>query len=258
MSLTYTDAGKGTPLVLIHAFPLSRAMWKRELEQFAPAGRVIAPDLPGFGGSPRQPHPSIEGMAQDTAALLDQLKVYEPVAIAGLSMGGYVALEFVRQFPQRVKALGLFSTRAAADTPEQAAGRMKLVDKLRTEGIEVLMTASLPKLIGRTTAASKPGLVKDVETMIRAASPDGVIDALRAMAQRRDSTLILPGLACPVLIVAGEEDALIPAQESQGMAKAIKNATLEIIPQAGHLANLEQPEEFHHRVSSWLRGTIMA
>lgn len=253
--LAYTESGKGAPLVLIHAFPLSRAMWTRDVEAFAPSARVIAPDLPGFGGSPRLSPPSIQGMAKSVAALLDQLNVKEPAIVAGLSMGGYVAFEFIRQFPQRVKALGLFSTRAAADTPEQAAGRMKLVDKLRAEGIDVLMTASLPKLVGRTTAASRPAVMKEVEALIHEAQPDGVIDALRAMAERRDAMLLLPSIRCPVLILAGEEDALIPAQESQAMSQAIPGAKLEIIPQAGHLLNLEQPDACHRVVASWLRAS---
>ena len=258
MALAYAEASQGAPLVLLHAFPLSRAMWNRELEQLAPLARVIAPDLPGFGGSPRQSLPSIQDMAKSVADLLDQLSVKEPAVVAGLSMGGYVAFEFIRQFPQRVKALGLFSTRAAADSPEAGAGRMKLIDKLRTEGVEVLMTASLPKLVGRTTAASRPAVMKEVEALIRQASPDGVIDALRAMAERRDSTLILPGIRCPILILAGEEDALIPAQESRAMAQSIPGAQLEIIPRAGHLVNLEQPEVFQRLVSSWIQLVAQA
>ncbi len=252
-ALTYAQAGTGTPLVLLHAFPLSRAMWKRELEGFAPMARVIAPDLPGFGNSPRQPAPSIEGMAKAVAGLLDQLNVQEPAMVAGLSMGGYVAFEFIRQFPQRVKALGLFSTRAAADSPEQRQGRMKLIEQLRADGTERLMTASLPKLVGRTSAASRPAVMAEVERLIRAASPDGVIDALRAMAERRDSTPLLSSIRCPVLIIASEEDVLIPAQESRAMAQAIPGARLEIIPQAGHLVNLEQPEAFQSLVASWIR-----
>ena len=252
-ALTYAQAGTGAPLVLLHAFPLSQVMWQGELERFAPLARVITPDLPGFGGSPRQPQPSMEAMAQAVAKLLDQLAVGEPVILAGLSMGGYVAFEFIRQFPQRVKALGLFSTRAAADSPEASAGRMKLIEKLRTQGIEPLMTATLPKLVGCTSAASRPAVMAEVEQMIRAASPDGVIDALRAMAERRDSQPLLPGIRCPVLIIAGDEDALIPAQESRAMAQAIPGARLEIIPQAGHLVNLEQPAAFQRLVASWLQ-----
>ncbi len=249
--LAYSEAGAGAPVVLLHAFPLSRAMWQRDAEQFAPLARVIMPDLPGFGASPRQPHPSMSAMASAVAGLLDHGKVREPVILAGLSMGGYVALEFIRQFPGRVKALGLFSTRAAADSPEQRQGRMKLNEQLQARGIEPLMTSSLPKLLGRTSTASQPDLLAHVARLIRAASPDGVIDALRAMAERSDSQPLLSGIRYPTLIIAGEEDALIPAQESQTMAQAIAGATLEIIPQAGHLVNLEQPEIFQRLVKNW-------
>ncbi len=254
--LTYTEAGTGTPLLLLHAFPLSRAMWKRDVEAFAGSSRVIAPDLPGFGGSPRQSQPSIAGMAQAAAGLLDQLQVKEPVIVAGLSMGGYVAFEFLRQFPKQVRALGLFSTRAAADSPQAREGRMKLAESIKINGIEPLMTATLPKLTGRTTTASRPAVVSQVEKLIRAASPDGVIDSLRAMAERADSQPLLSGIRCPVLIIAGDEDVLIPAQEGQAMAQEIAGAKLEIIPQAGHLVNLEQPEIFQRLVNSWIKETL--
>ena len=252
-ALTYTEAGTGTPLLLLHAFPLSRAMWKQDVELFAALTRVIAPDLPGFGGSSRQPQPSIAAMAQVASGLLDELHIKEPVIVAGLSMGGYVAFEFLRQFPKRVRALGLFSTRAAADSPQQREGRMKLAEQLKASGVELLMTSTLPKLIGLTSTASRPAVVSQVEKFIRAASPDGVIDSLHAMAERRDSQPLLSGIRCPVLIVAGDEDALVPAQESRAMAQAIPGAKLEIIPQAGHLVNLEQPEIFQRLVASWIK-----
>lgn len=195
-------------------------------------------------------------MAQDVAGLLEQLKITEPVIVAGLSMGGYVAFEFLRQFPQRVRALGLLSTRAAEDSPQQREGRLKLIQQLQARGLEPLMASTLPKLVGRTSTTSRPAVVAEVERLIRAASPDGVIDALRAMAERRDSRPLLPGIRCPTLIVAGDEDALIPMQESQAMAQAIPAARLEIIPQAGHLVNLEQPEAFGRLMVSWISVII--
>ena len=253
MPLQSTEQGRGTPIVLLHAFPLSGAMWERDAARFAGAGRVITPDLPGFGRCPRQPRPSISAMAQAVADLLDRLSLQEPVVLAGLSMGGYIAFEFIRQFPTRVKALGLFSTKAAADSPEQREGRFKLIERLRTEGLGVLLQATLPKLIGRTTAASRPSVMAEVERLILAADLDGVIDAVRAMAERADSRPLLAAIACPTLIVAGSEDQLIPHEESRLMAEAIRGAQLTIIPQAGHLANLEQPEPFQAAVGAWLR-----
>lgn len=252
--LAYSDSGGTKPaLLLLHAFPLSGAMWDGDAQVFAPLARVIAPDLPGFGGSSRQAAPSIAGMARQAAGLLDQLKINEPVIVAGLSMGGYVAFEFIRQFPQQVRALGLFSTRAASDSPQQREGRMRLIEELKAGGIEPLMAKSVPKLVGSTTAQSRPAVLLEVERFVRRASVDGVIDALRAMADREDSRMLLPGIGCPVLIIAGDEDAVIPLQESQAMAEQISGAQLTIIPKAGHLINLEQPEAFQHEVREWLR-----
>ncbi len=254
--LHYIEQGSGVPLVLFHAFPLSGAMWHGEMKQLHPLVRVIAPDLPGFGSSARLPQPSIAGMAQAVATLLDRLNIREPALIAGLSMGGYVAFEFLRQFPTRVKALGLFSTRAAADSPQQRQGRLNLIERLKKEGIEVLIQSTLPKLLGPTTMRNQPTLVSQVEQAIRQATVEGITDALQAMADRRDSGSLLAGIACSTLVMAGAEDTLIPAQEGEGMAKSIPGARLEIIPQAGHLMNLEQPDTFQSVIGSWIRHII--
>jgi len=232
------------PLVFIHAFPLSQGMWKVQGQRLREMARVITPDLPGFGGSARLAPPSIPRMAREIAALLDQLKIQEPVVVAGLSMGGYVAFEFLRQFPERVRGLGLFSTRAAADTPEAREGRLKAARKIQDEGLEPFAKGILPKLLGKTTIATKPRVVEEVTRMILANDPDGVADALLAMADRRDSTELLGAIRCPTLVIAGEEDAFIPVSEGRGMRDQIPGARLEVIGKAGHLVNLEQPEAF--------------
>jgi len=256
MPLHYVQQGTGTPFVLLHAFPLSSAMWTRDAAHFASLARVITPDLPGLNGSSRQPQPSIPAMAQAVAELLDTLRIQEPVIIAGLSMGGYVALEFVRQFSQRVKALGLFSTKAAADSPEQREGRLKLIERLRREGLDVLLQATLPKLVGATTTARRPAVIAEIEGYIRAVDCEGVIDSVRAMAERRDSQPLLPTLSYPTLIISGAEDALISPKESEVMAQAIPGAELKVIPEAGHLVNLEVPGVFQDIVASRVRQVI--
>ena len=253
LPLNSIERGSGVPLVLLHAFPLSGAMWAADAEQFASMARVIVPDLPGFGRSARQSEPSIAAMAHAVGGLLDALGIRQPVILAGLSMGGYVALECLRQFPHRVKALGLFATRAAADAPEQREGRLKLIERLTQDGLEALMHSTLPKLVGRTTASRRPDVMAAVERSVRTADREGVIDALRAMATRRDSTPVLLTIACPTLVIAGAEDALIPMSESEAMARRIPGARLEIIPQTGHLVNLEGPEAFQAIVAVWLR-----
>lgn len=250
--LAYESAGEGVPIVLLHAFPLSGAMWRAELERFAHVGRVIAPDLPGFGKSKRQDAPSISLMASAVAALLDRLSAEEPVILGGLSMGGYVAFEFVRQFPDRVRALGLFATRAAPDTPEARAARVKTAQKIQREGLPALAASILPRLLGRSTLASKPSLVEAVRAAMLSNDPAGVVASLQAMAGRNDSTPLLPSLTCPTLVVSGEEDILIPRAETERLQRCIPGALLDVIPGAGHLVNLEQPGLFHEVVERWL------
>ena len=185
--------------------------------------------------------------------LLDELELREPVAVAGLSMGGYVAFEVLRQGPDRVRALGLFSTRAAPDSAEQRQGRLKLVERIQQEGMGVLAETVAPKLTGPTTASIRPDLLADITRWALAASPQGVTDALRAMAGRADSRPLLGSIACPTLVVAGREDLVIPSADMEAMAAAIPGAQFDSIPDAGHLVNLEQPERFHEILARWLR-----
>lgn len=251
--LAYDDEGRGIPLALLHAFPLSRMMWEAERAAFAGSCRIVIPDLPGFGRSPRQASPSIPHMASSVLALLDDLGVREPAIVAGLSMGGYVAFEIVRQAPERVKALGLFSTRAVPDTPEQRERRLKIAERIRQDGARPFATSILPNLLGRTTLAQRPELAERLAAQIARNDPDGVVDALLAMAQRQDSTDLLPLIRCPVMVIAGDEDALIPVAQAEDMRRRIPGATLEVIRQAGHLVNVEQPEPFQRALEQFVR-----
>ena len=133
-----------------------------------------------------------------------------------------------------------------------------MIDRLRREGLKVLVHTTLPKLVGTTTAARRPAVTAEIERLIRAADLDGVIDAVRAMAERRDSQPLLPGIACPTLILSGAEDALIAPQESSAMAQVIPGAELDIIPEAGHLLNLERPEMFRGIVMPWIQRVAEA
>ena len=250
--LAYQSEGKGVPIVLLHAFPLSHAMWKAQVEGLKSMARVITPDLPGFGGSPLQGKPSIQRIAREVADLLDYLHIEEPVFLAGLSMGGYVLFEFLRQFPGRVRGLGLFSTRALPDTPEAREGRLRTAETIRSTGLEAFSKAILPKLLGATTLKTRPAVVQQVTEMIVANTRDGVADALLAMADRRSSTDLLESIRVPTLVIAGEEDTFIPVKDAQSLQRQIAGSYLEVIPQAGHLVNLEQPELFQEILGKFL------
>ena len=254
--LAYEVAGQGPPILLLHAFPLSHAMWKDQIAPLAQLGRVIAPDLPGLGRSARQVNPSIADMAAAIAGVLDALTVQEPVVVAGLSMGGYVAFELWRQFPSRVRALGLFSTRAGADTPEQRAGRQRLAEQVRREGVEPVIQTIMPKLLGKATLASQPMVVEAVQWLILANKPNGVADALLAMEARQDSTPLLPSISVPTLLLAGDEDTIVSSEDWEAMKQAIPHAKLERLDKAGHLLNLEQPAEFLGAFRRFLKDVL--
>jgi len=251
--LQYSESGKGKPVVLVHAFPLSSKMWEGQVRQLSRFARVITPEIPGLGGSPSQAEPSIAETARQLARLLDRLEIREPVMIGGLSMGGYVTFEFLRQFPERVGALGLFATRANADSHEIRDKRAKTIHKIRTEGLEAFIPAVIMNLLGETTRRTHPELQRQVEALIRANSGEGVIDATRAMAARNDSQDLLPGITCPVLVIGGMEDTFVTAEETRAMQSRISGSVLHLVEGSGHLVNLEAPGVFNSALEAFLK-----
>lgn len=255
--IDHRTLGNGVPIILLHAFPLSSQMWRRQAEALAGPARVILPDLPGLGNSPRQAEPSIPEMAKEVGRLLDRLKIDESVFLAGLSMGGYVAFEFLRRFPNRVRGLGLFSTRASADTPETKDRRMKTIEAIRSQGLVPFAEKTIPNLLGQSTIQAKPDVVEEVREMVLKNKPDGVTDALLAMAERRDAADLLPDITCPAIVIAGDEDTVVPLEEAQRMQRAIPGSQFHVIHRAGHLVNLEQPEVFLNLLQNFLRANVL-
>lgn len=257
--LNYRMAGKGMPLVLVHAWPLSSRMWERQLEALSDEFCVIAPDVPGLGKSSRQSTPSIPEAAQQVAALLDHLQIKELVMISGLSVGGYVTFEFIRQFPQRIRAVGLFATRANADTPEVRDRRFKNIEFLETHLLKEFLPRVVPGLLlGKTAMAENPKAVKETESIILENHPDGIADVLRAMAARQDSTEMLAKFRWPTLVMAGDEDGFVTVEESKAMHAKIPGAKLHLMKHTGHLLNLEKPEEFNETLRLFLNRNLKA
>ncbi|HEY1014611.1 MAG TPA: alpha/beta fold hydrolase [Herpetosiphonaceae bacterium] len=254
VTLAYDDSGSGPPVVLLHAFPLSKEMWRGQVEALRDAYRVIAPDLRGHGGSAlRGDSATMEQMADDVLALLDRLGLGR-VALGGLSMGGYVALNLARRHPGRLAALVLADTRAGADSAEGREGRAATARKALEQGAPAIADQLLPKLLAPATQRDQPGLVSEVRALIEATSPAAIAAASHGMAARADSTAALPAFGAPTLVLVGAEDALTPPSESEAMRAAIPGAQLEIIPGAGHLSNLEQPAAFNQALRGFLDG----
>ena len=239
-----------TALVLIHAFPLSGAMWGHEVRALRDAADpIIAPSLPGFGGTavPRG-DASMDDYADSVVAAMDAAKA-DRAAIAGLSMGGYVAFALWRRHRDRVERLFLADTRAEADTEEARDKRLRLAVLIREHGIEALLKTPPPWL--RKGSPHWDPLLK----MIRGQTPDGVAQGSIAMADRPDSRPDLPTIDVPTAVVVGEEDEITPLEMSQTMVDQIPGATLSIIPGAGHISNLEAPTAFEAALRAWLRRT---
>ena len=246
MVLSVDDIGSGQPLVLLHAFPLSRQMWQPQREALADVCRLIAPDLPGFGDSPLLGDaPTVDGMADAVAETLDSLGVTGPVILGGLSMGGYVAFAFARKYSHRLAGLMLADTRAEPDDEAAKANRDKMIGMAETSPASAIIEQMLPKLLGPTTHARRPELVERIRRIGSAQRPAGIVAALKGLRDRPDSRPLLGTLRVPTLILVGREDVLTPLALSEGMAAGIAGATLVVLDEAGHLSNLEQPTAFN-------------
>ena len=254
IELAYDDEGRGTSLVLLHGFPFDRSMWREQALALGGACRVVTPDLRGMGETPPGDAGVTMGeMAEDVAALLDALNV-ERAVLGGLSMGGYVAFEFYRRFPRRVRALVLADTRPQADTDDARRTREENAQRVLRDGVGTLVDLMLPKLLSASTREREPEVVGRVRAMILGTGPEGAAAALRAMAARRDQTELLPEIDVPTLIVVGGEDSVTPPSDAEAMGAKIKGSRVVIIEGAGHLSNVERPEEFNRALGAFVGG----
>lgn len=255
VALHVREAGAGLPVVLLHAFPLSSAMWLDQRSSLGRRCRVITPDLRGFGGSPLGADPpSLDAMADDVAALLDRLGLGR-VVMGGLSMGGYTAMAFVRRHPGRARALLLADTKATADPPDAAANRERIAARLAAEAsTDVLVEDVLPALLGPTTARDRASVAGRVKGLVEAAPPAAAAWAQRAMAARPDSLPTLRAADIPALVLRGDEDALSSQADLEAMAGALPQGRSVVLAGAGHLTAVEVPDAFDATVGAFLDG----
>ena len=278
--LAYSDVGSGPAVVLLHGYPFDRSMWREQVDFLtAHRYRIIAPDLRGFGETVAQTsvcEPSAPGhklksvplneadrtitsmadMARDVATLMDKLEIVD-AAICGLSMGGYVAFEFVHLFPTRARALVLAGTRAPADNEQEKQARAQQAEQMLAKGMGDLAGATLPKLLAAGTLTEKPGVVGRVREMILRTDPRGAAAAQRGMAARRDYSGDLPGIKVPVLIIVGRQDPIRPVTDAEFMHRGLSDSRLRIIEEAAHMTNMEQPEIFNRALQKFLGTDVV-
>ena len=239
-------------LVLLHAFPLNARMWEPQLALNAHGWRIIVPQLRGFDGGIQDPETaSVDDYAADVIDLLDALHVRD-IVVGGLSLGGYVAFALLRHVASHVRGLVLADTRSQADTPEGVEGRRRMLALLAEKGTSAVADEMVPKLLGASTRANRPEVIARVRELMLSNSPTAIAGAIQALMTRPDSTPLLPTIHCPTLVVVGDEDTLTPPALSEEMHRTIAGSELAVLPGAGHLSSLEQPEAFNAALASFL------
>lgn len=268
----WDDSGRGPAIVFLHGYPFDRSMWNDQIEFLSEHGyRCVAPDLIGgtsenvteasvcneAGGNHRRksvPLKTMEEMAREVAALMEELGIGQAV-VCGLSMGGYVAFDFARLFPGKVRGLVLAGTRASADTEPEKQARGQQVELMLDQGMQPVADASLPKLLSLRTLNEKPEVAERVRQMILKSDPVATAAAQRGMAARRDYVDELADITAPTLIIVGRDDRIRPVADAEFMHERISNSRLEIIENAAHMTNMEQAEQFNRALLEWL-GTV--
>lgn len=254
IGIDYRDVGQGLPVVFIHAFPLNQAMWEDQARALADRFRVITLDLRGFGGSqaPEGPY-SMDQMASDVYELCRALGIDRAVLV-GLSMGGYVSMAFARNYPESIRALVLANTRASADSDQARLRRARSAEKALNQGTAAAVADLLPLLLASSTLQSRPDIVQKVRAMAESVQPRVFAAVQAGLAERPDSTQLLSKVNFPVLIISSDQDALNTIQEAQALQEIIPDSRLRIIQGAGHLSNLERPDQFNAILTEFLES----
>jgi pimeloyl-ACP methyl ester carboxylesterase len=254
ITLAYDEGGSGIPLLFVHGFPHDHHLWDAPIRALMSVAHCIAPDLRGFGASDVAGPYSVERYADDLALLLDVLEI-ERAVVCGLSMGGYIAMAMWRRHPQRIRALALCDTRAAADTDEQRAARHTMITLARAEGPAAIAEKQIAKMVGATTTANRPDVVAEMRAMMERQPVEGIVGALSALRDRPDARDTIASITVPTLIVVGAEDALTPVSDAEAMHALLPASVvsrLDIVADAGHVPCVERPAAFTHAFADFL------
>lgn len=248
-----TIAGAGSPILFIHGFPLDRRMWDAVVSLLAQSFLCVAPDLRGFGKSREERFSfSIADLAIDCRALLRVLQINQPVAVCGLSMGGYIAMEFVDRFTPDVVAVVLANTKAELDTEAARNARFASANGALRTGSPSVTLSMRERLVAPETLSNRPGTMTQLDTMLTETPASTIAWAQLAMLARVDFTSKISNWNVPALCVAGNRDVIVPTDTMSRMSNAIPGGKLDVISDAGHLTPMEQPEAFANAVREFL------
>ncbi len=253
IDISYTDSGQGNnPLILIHGFPFDKTMWQQQIDFLQSSTRVISYDIRGFGKSTTDGTPfSIELFTYDLINFMNALEISK-ATICGLSMGGYICLHAMKQFPEHFDGMILCDTQCIADSAETKKKRFKSIEQIEKNGTVDFTEAFLKSVFYENSFITKKNTVENARKMILSTAPESLIGGLRALAERAETCSSLEAISVPVLIICGHEDQIIPINKCEYMYLHIKNASTKVIESAGHVSNLEQPDVFNNYVFDFL------
>lgn len=254
ITISYFDEGqKGkATLIFIHGFPFNKHMWDMQIVALKRKYRVIAYDIRGHGNSEfGNSDFSIELFVSDLIGIMNALKI-DKAMLCGLSMGGYIALKAVEKHPERFTALVLCDTNCMADSPETKETRLKSIENIMEMGVEKFADAMLQKLFLPDSFITISTVIAAVKSMILKTSEQSLCNTLVALSQRQETCSKLNEIKIPVLILVGEDDIITPPDVAKAMHEKIANSNLFIIPYAGHVSNLENPNEFNDQLQEFL------
>ncbi len=253
LNLSYDDVGEGNiPIIFLHGFPFDKSMWAKQLDFFATTNRVIAIDIRGFGKSTDESTPlSIDLFSDDLMLFMNQMKISKAI-ICGLSMGGFIALNAQARFPDRFEAIILCDTQCIADTIEVKLNRYKTIDEIALNGTLNFNEAFIKKVFCKNSFTNKQEIVTQLRSVVMANPEQIIINGLKALAERSETCSTLSEINIPTLIICGREDEVTPLEQSEFLHTSIKASVLHIIDNAGHVSNIEQPEEFNNEISKFL------
>jgi 3-oxoadipate enol-lactonase len=254
ITVSYNDEGPdGAPIIIfIHGFPFNKSMWNKQTEALKEVYRVIAYDIRGFGDSDAGNLDfSIDLFVSDLLGLMDTLKI-DKAMLCGLSMGGYIALNAVENYPQRFSAVILSDTNCIADSPEVKEKRMKTIESIKENGLLKYAEESIKNLFAPESFTTKTMEIATAKAMIVKASKESIYNTLRALAERKETCIKLQEIRVPALILVGIEDAITPPDAARFMHEKIQNSKLYIIGHAAHLSNMENPTEFNDQLKKFV------
>lgn len=248
--LSFYDIGNGQPIVLIHGFAGSKLYWEEIIPELSKNSRVIALDLPGHGDSKMGDEKySIEDIAGLIRELLDNLEL-EKVTMFGHSLGGYITLAFAEKYPEYLDGFSLVHSTADPDSDEAKSGRDSNARKVLEEGTEPLVKGLSQKLFSPGNSVNNASDIKQTMEIGNSTSINGMVNALLAMRDRPDRNHVLKDSTMPVLMVAGEQDQIIPPEKTFSVNK--ENIEQYLIKDSGHMSMYEQPEELVKAINGFL------